>query len=409
MKVNNLLAHTGQPKPRNMNDNLYKSGVKGCSTCNLSQGNDNLYDAIDGWVRDDGNFTTIGHRRWIIYPPMKKTGFGNVGGYFAMYCFDKTFVETEYKNIAWPIRNMPIEFGLTESWSLSIGKKISDDIEVTLTNKKTGKIEKFSKKTKGKFHISNDNYGQVGCVIFSGPYKCKDGDSYRVDIKGKNIAVSYDVNFFKAECDHEKEILETIEPSCIKEGKKFYYCKECDYKIEQEIPIIPHDEEIIEEIKPTCTSKGKKKYICKFCFKKIDKILDIIPHNYKYNLLSERTGKTKGICQDCKKEINFNAPTKFQLWWKSSDSTESSYSSAIPKNNKINSIIYCWIDSINGDDNYRQFVIEVSDSNLLEIPEEINNGPDNELKVIGVGDVEITVYPKTNPQLKKTFNISLEN
>ena len=35
---------------------------------------------------------------------------------------------------------MPIEFGLTESWSLSIGKKISDDIEVTLTNKK--KLEK---------------------------------------------------------------------------------------------------------------------------------------------------------------------------------------------------------------------------------------------------------------------------
>ena len=93
--------------------------------------------------------------------------------------------------------------------------------------------------------------------------------------------------------------------------KKFYYCKECDYKIEQEITITTYDQEIIEEIKPTCTSKGKKKYICKFCFKKIEKVLDIIPHNYKYNLLSERTGKTKGIYQDSKKEINFNAPTKF--------------------------------------------------------------------------------------------------
>ena len=40
--------------------------------------------------------------------------------------------KTEYKNIAWPIRNMPIEFGLTESWSLSIGKKISGRIPTIL-------------------------------------------------------------------------------------------------------------------------------------------------------------------------------------------------------------------------------------------------------------------------------------
>ena len=29
MKVNNLMAHTGQPNPKNMNDKLYNSGVKG--------------------------------------------------------------------------------------------------------------------------------------------------------------------------------------------------------------------------------------------------------------------------------------------------------------------------------------------------------------------------------------------
>ena len=62
-KVNRKMAHTGQPKPRDMNDKLYKSGADGCASCNLYTLPKNLYDAVDGWIRDDGNFYTIGHRR----------------------------------------------------------------------------------------------------------------------------------------------------------------------------------------------------------------------------------------------------------------------------------------------------------------------------------------------------------
>ena len=78
MRVNNKMAHTGQPKPNNMTKQLYDSGVKGCASCNIYSGLDNLYEGVEGWVVDNGNFTTIGHRRWILHPPMKKTGFGIV-------------------------------------------------------------------------------------------------------------------------------------------------------------------------------------------------------------------------------------------------------------------------------------------------------------------------------------------
>ena len=97
MKVNNLLEHTGQPKPRNMNDNLYKSGSKGCSSCNIALGYSNLFTAINGWILDDG-LISVGHRRWILNPPMTKTGFGGVSNFHAMYSFDGVFQNTEYKN-----------------------------------------------------------------------------------------------------------------------------------------------------------------------------------------------------------------------------------------------------------------------------------------------------------------------
>ena len=39
-------------------------------------------------------------------------------------------------------------------------------------------------------------YGLIGCIISNGPFKYIDGDSYKVDVKGTNVAVSYDVIFF---------------------------------------------------------------------------------------------------------------------------------------------------------------------------------------------------------------------
>ena len=57
-------------------------------------------DAIDGWVEDHGNFDTMGHRRWVLYPPMKSTGFGFSGHYTSMYCFDNTFQNTKYNIIS---------------------------------------------------------------------------------------------------------------------------------------------------------------------------------------------------------------------------------------------------------------------------------------------------------------------
>ena len=64
--VNNLMQHKGQPKPRIMNEKLYKLGDTGCNSCNLGCGYSNLMNSIDGWMKDNGNFDTMGHRRWFF-------------------------------------------------------------------------------------------------------------------------------------------------------------------------------------------------------------------------------------------------------------------------------------------------------------------------------------------------------
>ncbi len=408
MAINKLMAHSGQPKPNKMDDKLFKLGDKGCNSCNICLGCYNLIDSINCWISDSGCFNTMGHRRWILNPPMKNTGFGLVSNYSSMYCFDKTFEDSEYKNVAWPAQNMPIEvFKNNDIWTISLGKKINcNDIEVNLKNYNNGEILKFSNNcNNNKFVVLNSNYGQVGCIVFHPNLCYKDGDYFRVDIKGTDIAISYDVKFFSARCIHETELIGNINPTCIKKGNQTFYCKICNIKTNKEIDMIPHDYKINDEIKPTCIKKGIQNLICNFCNIKTNKEIDMIPHDYEYKIIDKNSGKCEGKCNFCKKIISFNSPTNIKFFWKNNVTTEGEYYwSYLPSKNPIGSIIKCDI-KINGDKNYRDVIFEVSDKNLLGLPEQIEEY--NDLHVLKEGDVDLIIYPKYNPELKYTFSLHL--
>ena len=410
MQVNNLMAHTGQPKPKNMNDKLYESGAKGCASCNLFDGPRNLYASVHGWLEDNGNFTTIGHRRWILHPPMKKTGFGKVGQYYAMHCFDNTFEETKYSKIPWPCRNMALEFGNSKHWTLSMGKEVSDDVVITITNKKTGQSKKLSKSDRNDFYISNQIFGLKGCIIFNCPFKCEDGDSFRVDAKGKNVAVSYDVNFFKVVCQHRNEIVETINSSCIVKGKKLKCCESCGFKSEESIPTIPHKNKLYNEISSTCSEKGKKIYVCEYCYDKTEEDIALLPHNFESKLLDEKIGKSQLICKVCNYKKEFRAPAYMYVYWRSSDSKSNDFINTCPYQNRINSKLTCYLLHIDGEENYNEAVIEVSDSDLIKVKNNVvKSGKKVDLDLVGLGECTITVYAKYNPSVKNTVNIVIKN
>lgn len=214
--ANGALSHT-PAKPSDMDETLYQLGYSGASQSNLSWAswetrpiNETL---IHGWMADDddGNIQMIGHRRWVLNPPMKQTGFGAVKGskgiYSAMYAFDNCFGETTVKGVAWPAQNMPVDyFEADYPWSVSMGEDVDiSAIKVVLTRKSDGKKWVFADgSADGYFNVNNGGYGQSGCIIFR-PTKgdiasIKDGDSYHVEITNNGASyVSYDVNFFEPE------------------------------------------------------------------------------------------------------------------------------------------------------------------------------------------------------------------
>ena len=194
-------------KPLGISDNIFLSGYDACGHSNLAAGLKNPADAVLGYMDDSDpyNISVLGHRRWILNPAMKQTGFGQVDNtstyryYSAMYAHDMTGSDTA-SGVCWPAQNMPTEyFGADQAWSWSLGKTIPDTsaVKVTLTRKSDGKVWTFSNGS-ANFYVENSYYGQPGCVIFrpSGVGSYKSGDVFTVHIDGLEKAVDYTVNFF---------------------------------------------------------------------------------------------------------------------------------------------------------------------------------------------------------------------
>lgn len=197
--------------PSNISSKTAKSGIKACAESNLAwdswQNTSLEHSILNVWMKDDSvsNIKALGHRRWILSPEMKRTGFGAVsasrGTYNTMYVFDfGRKVKTNYQ-VAWPAQQMPVSyFPEGTPWSLSLGKVLnSEKIKVTLTRLSDNKVWNFSKKqADGAFYVNNDGYGQKGCIIFNPKNigHCKSGDKFIVKVSGAGKEISYIVNFF---------------------------------------------------------------------------------------------------------------------------------------------------------------------------------------------------------------------
>lgn len=209
--VNNILSHT-PAQPAGMSDELYGLAQSGAKSSNIAWGSIASWKLNDfivmSWMEDgdSSNISRVGHRRWLLNPSMKKTGFGLVNGangtYSAVYALDGAFGETENYGVMWPAQNMPTDYFNKEfPWSVSMGTEVdASSVHVTLTRISDGKVWNFSQSlADGPFYVDNGNYGQKGCIIFRPDDVAgyQDGDSYNVNITGLSGGdVSYTVNFF---------------------------------------------------------------------------------------------------------------------------------------------------------------------------------------------------------------------
>lgn len=204
--VQDVISHT-PVKPSDMSDKFFLLGEKGAATSNLAAGYGTLGGAVRAYLSDSDpfNIDRLGHRRWILNPPMKNTMFGYArtsGGYSysSMQAFDTSRdmrTLTGYGHVSWPAAGFfPMEFlAADDAWSISLNTDQYDrtrvnDIRVSMVRIRDGKtwtLDGTDTDKSGEFFtVETYGYGIAFCIIFrpAGIGSIQDGDSFSVHVTG---------------------------------------------------------------------------------------------------------------------------------------------------------------------------------------------------------------------------------
>lgn len=218
-------------QPSDMPKDFYDKGIASTSTANIygSTGYDDhiVVRSIDAYMEDSDiyNLDRLGHRRWILNPPLKQVGIGLAESpvnwmYSATQVFDQSRKDkVNYSYIAYPAAGaFPIEvFKSFYAWTFSVNPKefakpSLKEVSVSLKRLRDNKNWNLSSKNSGDtnanayFNVENSNYGTGPAIIFRpndiGEYKA--GDRFSVTINGLKStsgtakAISYTVDFMSA-------------------------------------------------------------------------------------------------------------------------------------------------------------------------------------------------------------------
>ncbi|RED64737.1 CAP domain-containing protein [Cohnella lupini] len=227
MAAEDNFSHT-PPKPADMPQSFFAKGLASTSSANIyaSSGFDDhiVAHSVGAYMEDSdtGNLPVLGHRRWILNPPLLKVGFGLADSeddwsYSAMQVFDKSRPKTvDYDYVAYPAAGaFPVEiFDSYYAWSISLNMikfklPVESGIKVyvkRLSDKKTWMLSSKNGKVSEKgayFNLETHGYGSGTAIIFrpDGIAKFKAGDRYTVTVtglktlKGTSRPLTYTVNF----------------------------------------------------------------------------------------------------------------------------------------------------------------------------------------------------------------------
>ncbi len=217
--ANDQLSHYPE-MPEGMSDELYQLGSQGAGSSNIAWNYGTLsYAVAAGWMDDSDsyNIDRAGHRRWVLNPLMKYTGFGKTEGYTAMYSFDKSrdgYFADDY--ILWPAPNTPVELFYGSLFTVSLGADYddpaADKVQVEVSSETLGESWSVSQDNPCKgFYVNNGGYGVPKCIIF----KVADfsgEDTIRVKVNGitKNgveTPIEYTVNLFSTVQTNAKKLM----------------------------------------------------------------------------------------------------------------------------------------------------------------------------------------------------------
>lgn len=193
------MTHTPS-QPADMPDDFYQVGKESCGSSCVYAEQQSLNDAVRGWVQDDGNLPLLGHRRWMLYPSLKRTAFGFSNGYCVMSCFglvdQNRPADPPYTAIPWPPPGLfPTQlFGPGEMWSVALNPTLfkPDGNEtvtfIRLTDRKSWELTQADRDEKGKYlTVDTQRYGVPYNLVFHIPAEeihVHNGEAYQVEVKG---------------------------------------------------------------------------------------------------------------------------------------------------------------------------------------------------------------------------------
>jgi uncharacterized protein YkwD len=200
--ASSTFSHT-PPKPADMDQAFYDLGYGATSQSNIGWGYSSLAQCNSGCLDDSdtSNIDRLGHRRWLLDPPLKKTGMGYAGSRSDTFVFDWSRTKAvDYDSVKWPCAGyFPVEMlGTSTAWSVTLNPARYSwtagraGHTVTLRRARDGRTWTFTdadRSTSGKyFNFETSGYGVNNCFVFRpdaatlGSYQV--GDVFDVTISG---------------------------------------------------------------------------------------------------------------------------------------------------------------------------------------------------------------------------------
>lgn len=183
LAANDRISHS-PGRAEKIGDLAYETAYAGAAESDLAklqwQRPENLLEGISYFARDDGemNAGSLPHRRWLLDPAMRSTGFGlayskSGNAYIAVYAVDGARYESDRAYVAWPAEGLfPAEMmreGL--AWSVCLNDRYysaaQSNIRVTMTETESGETYVFDNDPEtgaGAYMIDAQAYGTGVCV-----------------------------------------------------------------------------------------------------------------------------------------------------------------------------------------------------------------------------------------------------
>ena len=172
------------------------AGAAGAGMGNIAWGSGTPVAAIDQWIVDSGNETTLGHRRWILNPPLNPIGFGlYVGGnnYGSAACLEVFGMSGTGPHPDWqsfpPPGFVPID--VTQwTWSFTSNQLDYSTVQVAITRVSDNKSLPVT-----MIPLSNPGGGNYENAISWQPsgWAASAGEQYHVVVSDSKKSFPYDV------------------------------------------------------------------------------------------------------------------------------------------------------------------------------------------------------------------------